>query len=339
MKTHHAQHQRRERFVTFALLALATLFAAAALAGTASAQTDAPRPSPTPTFLPTDVPEFGSGAGQILYATKVDKGAEIFSNNLKGTNRVQLTKSRNPKLFPSWSPDGTQILYEEIVGNLNAVFVKDASLDAPARDVVHGNYPRWTPDGRQIILAIDGNGTSIYVKNADGTGAPQAVVKARNAKEARTNPSMGGPGGTYITYIGKTGTLGTYEVFITQISENLGAISQNNINDRYPVWSPQGDKIAYSNDKGEICVISVSSITYTITGSACLPRYVAMNSCPSWSPDGTHIAFVSKLKSEADYRYFVMLADGSQVRPLTDDPAYVYVQPNGFIRCSPVSWK
>jgi TolB protein len=321
------------------MVSLAAFMCATALPHTASAQTAVATGEPTSTPLPTQTPEFGGGAGQILYATKVDNGSEIFSNNLQDTNRVQLTSSRNPKLFPSWSPDGTQILYEEIVASINAVYVKDASLDAVPRDLVHGTYPRWTPDGKRIILTIDGGGTSIYVRNVDGSGVPQVVVAARNAKDPVTNPSMGGPGGTLIAYITRRGTAGTFEIYITKISDTLGSISKNNINDRYPVWSPDGSKIAYSNDNGEICVIEVSGITFTVTGNTCLPKYIASNSCPSWSPDGTHIAFVSKLKSEAEYRYFVMAADGTAVRPLTRDPAYVYVQPNGFIRCSPVSWK
>jgi TolB protein len=285
----------------------------------------------------TPTPPSGGGAGLLLYATATESGTEIFSVRVDGIERTPLTKSRNPKLYPMWSPDGEKILYEEIVGNLNAIYVKEAKLDATPKDVIHGSYPRWTPDGKQIILTIDGGGTSIYQKNADGTGAPQIVLRARTAKDARLYPSLGGPDGKTLVYASRTGSAGTYEIYVTGISDRLGSISKNNTDDRYPVWSPDGDKIAYANSDGQICLIEISKITKTITTSKCFPNYVAENSCPSWSPDSTQIAFVSKIYN--DYKYYVMNLDGSNVHPLVDDPAYVWKQPNGFIRCSPVSWR
>jgi TolB protein len=41
---------------------------------------------------------------------------------------------------------------------------------------------------------------------------------------------------------------------------------------------------------------------------------------PSWSPDGTQIAFASR--REQNWDLYVMRADGSELRRLTDDPAY-----------------
>lgn len=285
----------------------------------------------------TPAPPVGGGEGLLLYSTTTDSGTEIFSVKLDGTERTPLTKSRNPKLFPMWSPDGTKILYEEIVGSLNAVYVKDARLDATPKDIVHGNYPRWTPDGKKIILSIDGGGTSIYQKNADGTGAAQIFLRARTAKDSRIYPSLGGPDGKTLVYASRSGTGETYEIYVTGISERLGSVSKNNSDDRYPVWSPDGEKIAYSNSDGQVCLIEISKITRTITTSKCFPNYVAENSCPSWSPDSTQIGFVSKLYD--DYKYYVMNVDGTNVHPLINDPAYVWKQPNGFIRCSPVSWR
>lgn len=275
--------------------------------------------------------------GTLLYAAKTANGTELFSVLPDGTNKTQLTKSRNPKLFPAWSPDGKQILYEEWVGAITAVYVKDASLDATPKNVVNGQYPRWTPDGQKVILAIDGNGTSIYTKNADGTGAAQLFLRAKTAKDAYTYPSLGGPDGKLLAYSGKSGTAGTYEIYVTGISDKLGALTKNTSHDRYPVWSPDGNYLAYASEKGEICLIGLSKITRTVTDSRCFPNYVEENSCPGWSADSQLITFVSRIYGE--YKYMVMKLDGTGVRPLIDDPAVVFQQPNGFIRCSPVSWK
>jgi Tol biopolymer transport system component len=140
----------------------------------------------------TPTPPPGGGSGLLLYITKTDDGAEVFSSTVDGEQRTQLTTSRNPKLYPQWSPDGKQFLYEEIVGRVSAVFVKAADADAAPKNIVNGSYPRWMPDGKQIILAIDGGGTSIYVKNADGTGGNQIIQRAgwvATCWRSRANPA------------------------------------------------------------------------------------------------------------------------------------------------------
>jgi TolB protein len=44
---------------------------------------------------------------------------------------------------------------------------------------------------------------------------------------------------------------------------------------------------------------------------------------PTWSPDGTRIAFTSDgTKDNADAEIYVMNSDGSGLTKLTDDPAY-----------------
>ena len=45
----------------------------------------------------------------------------------------------------------------------------------------------------------------------------------------------------------------------------------------------------------------------------------AVNQSPSWSPDGSRIAFASDL--DGDYEIYTMLADGSDIQQVTDNPA------------------
>jgi Tol biopolymer transport system component len=88
--------------------------------------------------------------------------------------------------------------------------------------------------------------------------------------------------------------------------------------DHNPVWSPDGEKIAYVHGwdlQSQIWVMNADgSDPHPLTYEKG-PNYL-----PSWSPDGTKIAFVSFDGTKSDI--YVMNADGSDVRRLTDDPAH-----------------
>ncbi|MEM8534264.1 MAG: LpqB family beta-propeller domain-containing protein [Chloroflexota bacterium] len=91
-------------------------------------------------------------------------------------------------------------------------------------------------------------------------------------------------------------------------------------NPENPVWSPDGTHLIIANRVGtgdrSLCRMSADGTdTVHLTGSGI---------DPVWSPDGTHIAFTGRgidlfdpLRSDI----FVVSADGTQHRPLTEDPA------------------
>jgi Tol biopolymer transport system component len=83
----------------------------------------------------------------------------------------------------------------------------------------------------------------------------------------------------------------------------------------YPSWSPDGRKIVFVNTAG----ISVMNADGTGAPTTLIRNadYFDGLAKPAWSPDGSRIAFVV-FGMELD-RAYVMRADGSEVRALTDD--------------------
>jgi TolB protein len=88
----------------------------------------------------------------------------------------------------------------------------------------------------------------------------------------------------------------------------------------YPALSPDGSHIAFRRMLGQH-----NSEVFVASGRGTHVRNLTNNPAfdgwPSWSPDGTQIAFASNRDGDgSNYRIYVMRADGSDLRLLADTP-------------------
>ena len=97
----------------------------------------------------------------------------IYTMNADGKNLIKLTRGSNP----SWSPDGTKLVFSfglgRFRGDVTDIFIMDAN-GANRVNLTKGRHkqnslPAWSPDGTEIAFASyrDEN-FEIYVMNADG---------------------------------------------------------------------------------------------------------------------------------------------------------------------------
>lgn len=107
---------------------------------------------------------------------------------------------------------------------------------------------------------------------------------------------------------------GTNQVNLTDTPE---------IDDHYPVFSPDGTKIAFHAGGGlwdsQIYVMNADGTNkVNITN---LPG--TYSCCPDWSPDGQKITFTST--RSGDWEIYVMNADGSNPQNLTNSPGFDHI--------------
>jgi TolB protein len=128
-----------------------------------------------------------------------------------------------------------------------------------------------------------------------------------------------------LLYVASTGMPANAEILLVGGEEPMN-LSNNRAVDSFPVWSPNGKKIAFTStraaNKSWIYVMNADGSEVTKVSDEA-PNSAAMLYCPTWSPDGETLAY-QRREGEGSQLLTVELESG-RVRNLTDnawDPAW-----------------
>ncbi len=231
-------------------------------------------------------------------------------------------------LGPSVSPDGQRVAFLTDRSGYSDIYVAStldgAVLSKPVRgersdefETLHVLRPgaSWSPDGTELcFVAKAGAGDAIHIVNAE-TGRVRETL--RFPLDGMFTPSWS-PDGNAIAFVGMKG--GASDLYVTDLSgETLTRLTDDFFDERDPVWSPDGRRIAFSSDR-DAPVRDDFRRTYDIYAIDVATRRVETLAAtpsddrePTWSPDGTEVAYVSDV-SGSPQLHLADLTRGTSVR-------------------------
>ena len=219
----------------------------------------------------------GLRAYRIAFVSERDGNSEIYLMNGAGEKLRRLTNHPGYDTWPTWSPDGSLLLFTSGRDGGQNLYVTDANglrtqNDLRTHRITYTQSPNepgvWSPDGQMIAhtSGLSGVETEIYVVNPSGT--------------------------------------------------SVNRVTKNDYPDFMPTWSPDGTRLAFYSMRtqflNQIYVMSSSGqnqMRITDSPFGCTR--------PLWNPKRDEIAFVKSTgKSESDLAISVMNVDGGNQREL-----------------------
>jgi Tol biopolymer transport system component len=254
----------------------------------------------------------------------------IWTLDLRSGELKQITKGPSEDFMPTWSPDDDEIVYATSRDNYESIWstnvrsmgerrvrsVKGARLDAPS----------FGPGGQLLYHATVGQQTRFDIEGKTVTGtenvfafraswaSPTEYVYVSDGKIRRRSVS-----GLPMQTIDFTATMAvTHPEYTHRVRDFTSTTPRKTLGIVRPVLSPDGTQIAFAA-VGDIYVMPVNG-----GAPVNLTKDSALDTDPSWSPDGTSLVYSSD-KDSPFLQLWIRDVKGSQVRKVTN----INTQPQG----------
>ncbi|MEM6703397.1 MAG: protein kinase, partial [Acidobacteriota bacterium] len=222
---------------------------------------------------------------------------------------------------PAWSPRGDRIAYWGMAqGSQRDIWTVDVATgeartltDSPSIDW----SPQWSADGRHVLFLSDRNGSmNLWQLQVGPDGSAQRAPMPRTlpASDVGALSGLTANGELVFGHRASEVALVGFDLASDLSVEATRWVSRGSRQVLNPELSPDGTKILYGSigaRNEDLYVLDLAS-----GRSRQLTRDPAKDRAGMWSPDGRQIAFFSDRSGR--YEMFVIAADGSDLRRLTD---------------------
>jgi Tol biopolymer transport system component len=214
--------------------------------------TDLTRGSCRPDVCGEDAPAWSPNGHRIAYHgyDALDENVpSIFVMRADGSHRHRVTEPHGSfaDWTPSWSSDGSRLIFERWWGNrdVSALFTvrpDGTHLRRVTRwGIDAGEFPDWSPDGRWILFQNHTNGSGnpqLCLIHPNGTG----FLKITHGSDAAWSTGAFSPDGTMVTAIRSPGEASENDVYVMSLDgSHMVPVTTSLPNDRaegVPDWGP-----------------------------------------------------------------------------------------------------
>jgi len=290
-----------------------TLFAQGVEGEAATPLLEIPTPEPTPLF-PKLAPDFDKDfkivsklplSGRIAFTARIRNFDRLLLLDIDSSKVRTLIDGPGNNFYPSWSPDGSTILFVSDRDGNRELYVADWNGARQRRltyNVVADDNPAWHPDGKQIVYYSETGGRSrseLFILNSnkpfvydEETGTTHSsAVKIANMNGRNTTPRFS-PGGEEIAFSTNRFWPG-WDLCVWSLRSNRESCPlKGSLSYCRPHYSDDGKSLLYATGSAsriDIGILEFSSGVKQILTRMPLKEYDAV-----FAPDTSRIIFAAE---------------------------------------------
>ena len=260
--------------------------------------------------------------GTIVYFAERENNFDIYKMNLTTRVETQLTTGVSSEVYPSVSPDGSQVAFMSDSDGDYDIYVMNIDGSNTRRltdNSVTDRTPAWSPDGQWIAFSSDTRGDGshdLFEIHPDGSGLKQLYSNG----DRNSQPSWSRDGKSILFTGGSAFDGATWEIWrldVTAAMENAvgqaTALTHNKVRDESASFAPDGSILYLTEGDGHSAITRMDSDG---ANSRIVYDGAGYDWAAAYNPSGDLITFTSDVSGRDEI--YMMKADGTDIRPVTD---------------------